>query len=145
MLTEVAEAMLARHELAPFLALAPRWAAYRFQCHHNLPGLAPKDVFMRFSRLIGQIGISVKRTNVSDICFFRMGSLLRTLLDSSLRSKNNRDSNRSAVARLNTSNWPDCFIADSKREVSIPVARRSRHSTLAKRSTSSRSTADLAS
>jgi hypothetical protein len=46
MLTEVAEAMLARHELAPFLALAPRWAAYRFQCHHNLPGLAPKDVFI---------------------------------------------------------------------------------------------------
>ena len=46
MLTEVAEAMLARHELAPLLTLAPRWAASRFQRHHNLPGLTPKKMLI---------------------------------------------------------------------------------------------------
>ena len=39
----------------------------------------------------------------------------------------------------------DSSVTDSKRAVSMPVARRSRHRTLANRSNSSRSTADSAS
>src|SRR5450759_2931584 len=50
------------------------------------------------------------------------------------------------VGRKDTcSTLPGSAVTDSKRAVSMPVARRSRHSTLANRSTSSRSTAESAS
>jgi len=65
---------------------------------------------------MGQVGISVKRTNVCDKCLFLNASVFE-LGEGSLGSQNNRDSNKSALARVNTSDWFDCLMTDSNSDV----------------------------